>query len=244
MRSRSVFFAAVVVTGIAMCCLSCGKESRDREVSDEAGTGTYSAADTVYWNLLTTYLQEHFDDFHDVTMRYHHQDHTINGLVEIKMNWENQVLKSAEVVTNETGSDDLPEALIEKMKGWNIEGLDGPAEITLPVRVKLVGLDDPEFPNTAILTGEVTDQDGNPIPDALIMIKPQVAGMVYRARTNREGIFVRTLIPPATWDLECSHSGYETVTKEGVSLAAGDHHRECETPGCGIFRVGPVHSVH
>jgi hypothetical protein len=60
----------------------------------------------------------------------------------------------------------------------------------------------------------------------MVVIKPQVAGMVYRAETNREGVFVRTLIPPGTWDLEYSLQGYESTLKEGVTLSAGQHMRE------------------
>jgi hypothetical protein len=159
-------------------------------------------------------------------MRYHHKDHTINGRVVISMIWEGGALKSAEVVGNETGDDGLPEALIESIQGWKVEGLEGPAQVAVPFNVKLVGLDDPEFPNTGILTGEVTDAEGTPLPGALILIRPEVAGQVYRAETNREGVFVRTLIPPGVWDLECSLLGYGTAAKPGLEISAGDHKRE------------------
>ena len=226
MKPNRFPLAAILALGIILCCLSCGEKAEDQRAAEGTETSTYTPADTLHWDIFVAYLQSHFDDFHDVTMRYHHQDHTINGVVDILMTWENRVLKSAEVVGNATGSDDLPEALIEKMRKWEIEGLDGPTDITLPVNVKLVGLDDPDFPNTAILTGEVKDTGGDPVHGAMIMIRPELAGMVFRAESNREGIFVRTLIPPGTWDLECSHQGYETVLKKGVSLAAGEHVRE------------------
>jgi hypothetical protein len=206
--------------------LSCGEKAEDRQAQGTDETPVYTAADTLNWNTFITHLRENFDDLHDVTMRYHHRDYTINGIVTLWMAWENGRLKSSDVVGNETGSDDLPASLIEKMEDWEIQDLTGPAEITVPVNVKLVGLDHPDFPNTAILTGEVQDAGGNPVHGAMIMIRPQVAGAVFRAETNREGIFVRTLIPPGTWDLECSHQGYETASKEGVDLAAGEHTRE------------------
>jgi hypothetical protein len=226
MRRKRMWLPGLIMLITMVCCLACGEKTKDKEAAEEAATPGYTKADTLHWNLFVSYLQEHFDDFHDVTMRYHHKDHTINGIVEIRMTWEGGLLKSAEVLSNETGSDDLPESLIEKMRGWEIPGLDGPAEITVPVNVKIVGLDDPEFPNTAILTGEVLDAEGNPLPGVMVVIKPQVAGMVYRAETNREGIFVRTLIPPGTWDIEYSLQGYEPSVKQGVSLAAGQHTRE------------------
>ncbi len=226
MRTKVGRLAWSMTLWIVVCCLSCGGKTDDRHAEDTSEAPAYTAADTLNWNTYVAYLQEHFDDFHDVTMRYHHQDHTINGVVEIRMTWEGGRLTSADVVSNETGNDDLPKSLIEKMQMWEIAGLEGPAEITLPVNVQIVGLDDPDFPNTAILTGEVRDKDGAPLHGAMIVIKPEVAGQVYRAQTNREGIFVRTLIPPGTWDLECSLQGYETVSKQGVAMSAGQHVRE------------------
>jgi hypothetical protein len=216
--------------GAILCLLSCGDDTKDEDAI-EAGSPEYTAADTLHWNLLVAYLQEHFDDFHDVTMRYHHQDHTINGTIMIRMTWEDEVLKSAEVLSNETGSEELPLALIDKMTNWQIEGLDRRSVITLPVKVKLVGLDDPEFPNTAMLTGEVTDSDGNPLPGAIVSFMPRSGEQVLRTRTNREGIFVMTLIPPGVWDLECLLQGYGPATKEEITLSAGDHARERFTLG-------------
>ena len=231
MRAKRILVPAVLLLGIMLCCLSCGKETKvDGTGADGAGgeaeAPAFPAPDSLEMEILFAYIQVHFDDIHDVTMRYHHKDHAINGRVVIEMTWEEGALKSAEVVGNETGDDGLPDAMIEKIRGWNIEGLDGPAQVAVPFNVQLVGLDDPEFPNTAILTGEVTDADGKPLKEAMILIRPEVAGQVYRAETNREGIFVRTLIPPGTWDVECSLSGYGTVTKPGVELSAGKHERE------------------
>lgn len=226
MRTVGRSLVIILIICAAICSFSCGEKTEQDKSTGAREQPGYTAADTLNWNLFVAYLQEHFDDFHDVTMRYHHQDHTINGIVELKMTWENGSLVSAEVLSNETGNDDLPQSLIEKMQGWRIEGLQGSAEITLPVNVKLVGLDDPRFQETAILTGEVTGEGGGRLHGAMILIKPEVAGQVYRAETNREGIFVRTLIPPGTWDLECSLEGYETESRQGVVLSAGQHRRE------------------
>lgn len=226
MRSRWTWLAVLVMSVVMICCISCGKKAEDRDAADEGEAATVAEVDTVYMDLLAAHIQGHFDDFHDVTMRFHHQDPTLNGMVEIKVMWENRVLKAAEVVGNETGSDDLAAALIEKMQAWEIEGLDGPFELVLPIKVKLVGLDGSGFSNTAILTGEIRDAEGSPVEGVMVLIKPEVAGAVMRAQTNREGIFVRTLIPPGTWDVEYSLQGYETARKEGIKLAAGKHVRE------------------
>jgi len=226
MRAKVGWLSLFWVLLIMMWILSCGEKTEDGQAEGAPEKPAYTAADTLNWNTFVAYLRAHFDDFHDVTMRYHHRDHTINGIVQLRMTWEDGSLVSADVISNETGSDDLPESLIEKMKKWKIEDLDGPADITLPVNVKLVGLDDPRFAETAILTGEVSDTEGGPLPGAMILIKPEVAGQVYRAETNREGIFIRTLVPPGTWNLECSLQGYETSSKQVVILSAGQHLRE------------------
>ena len=226
MSDRRVMILCAVLFGVLLGCLACGKEAETEGAGGETAAEAIAPLDSLGQKALLTYLREHFDDIHDVTMRFHHKDHTINGRVAIKMVWEGGAIKSAEAVANETGDDELPGSLIENMMKWRIEELEGPAQVVLPFNVRIVGLDDPEFPNTAILTGEVVDAAGNPLGGALVTIKPEVAGMVHRAETNREGIFVRTLIPPGTWDLDCTLLGYGTASKTGVDLAAGEHRRE------------------
>jgi hypothetical protein len=218
-------FAGLLAAGLVVFCLACGDKTEDRASGESTGKPSYTAADTLNWNVFVAYLQDHFDDLHDVTMRFHHRDETLNGILVLRMEWEEGRLRSAEVVSNETGSDELAEALIEKIRGWNIPDLQGPSEISLPVNVKLVGLDDPAFPDRAILTGEVTDTEGKPVSEAMVELKPPGGGVGLRAETNREGIFVRTLIPPGVWDLECSHSGFEPASGKQVALAAGRHGR-------------------
>ncbi|MGD9401226.1 MAG: carboxypeptidase-like regulatory domain-containing protein [bacterium] len=228
MRSKRVGIIFMILIGLALYGLSCGNEpgSDSGRSRAEAETGDVAPLDSLGQKVLLDYVRGHFDDIHDVTMRYHHRDHTINGLVAIEMVWEGGTVRSAKVLTNETGDEDLPLAMIEKIQGWKVEGLDGPSKVVLPFNVRLVGMDDPEFLNTGIMTGEVMDADGNPLSGALIMIRPQVAGLVHRAETNREGIFVRTLIPPGVWDVECSLSGYGAASKVGLKIMGGEHCRE------------------
>ena len=225
MRNSHPAFLAVVMLLAVMLCLSCGGEKQPERAGTDSGEAAPAQPDSASLEMLFAHIMGHFDDIHDVTMRYHHKDHNINGRVAIHTEWEGGVLAASEVVTNETGDDGLPESIIEKLRAWKIEGLEGPLQVTVPFNVQIVGLDDPEFPNTAILTGEVAGEDGTPLSEALILIKPEVAGHVFRTRTNREGIFVSTLIPPGTWDVECSLLGYGTEASTGLDLGAGDHER-------------------
>ena len=175
-----------------------------------------------------SYLRANFDDLHDVSMRFHHLDHSIRGVVEFAMSWDNGVLASVDVANNETDNADLAAALIEKFRTWRIEGLDGPFRTTLPISIWLAGSDDPAFPARAILTGTVTDAGGQPLYGAEVQFfaKNPSQEPVPGARANREGVFVRTLIPPGEWSLKCSADGWAPVVLDGIVLTAGEHHRQ------------------
>jgi len=209
--------------------LSCGPRR------DDGNELSGAAADSVAGTLLTAYLRANFADLHDVSMRFHHMDHTIGGMIEFAMSWESGELTTVAVANNETDNADLAAALIEKFRTWRIEGLDGPFRINLPINIRLVGSDDPLFETRAILTGTVTDSGGQPLNGAEVRFIALRAGQepVPAARTNREGVFVRTLIPPGEWSLQCSHDGWTPVIVAGIALTAGQHHREriVLTPG-------------
>jgi hypothetical protein len=89
-----------------------GQSSGDRSTKYQA------VADSVYGAILMDHLRANFDDIHDVSMRFHHQDHTIGGLLVFVTVWENGMLDSIAVARNDTGNDDLPAALIEKFRTW------------------------------------------------------------------------------------------------------------------------------
>ncbi|TFH01471.1 MAG: carboxypeptidase regulatory-like domain-containing protein [Calditrichales bacterium] len=183
--------------------------------------------DSINTVLLINHLRENFDDIHDVSMRFHHQDHTQNGLIVLHMQWENGALQSAEAVQNETGNPDFAAGLIEKIKTWSIPALDGPFEINLPLRIRIVGLTDSTFAEKSIFTGQVTDTDGQPVHRAMIRFNPvsNPQDSVAVCYSNREGIFVRTLIPPGTWALQISGDGYQTTVIKEIEFKAGAHLR-------------------
>ncbi len=189
--------------------------------------GTAAANDSLNASLLLAHLRNHFDDIHDVSMRFHHRDHRIAGLIALRMFWQQERMDSVEVVQNETGDKEFPSELIKKLQTWRVTGLQGPFTMTLPLRIKLVGSDDSDFPNKAILTGQVYDADSVPVQDAVIRFLPgeEGLGMVPPARSNSEGIFVRTLIPPGVWTLQCEREGYCTIRLEKIVLHPGEHAR-------------------
>lgn len=207
----------VVLPGVSCSQQTEQSQTQDLPPSDSANTA-----------LLMQHLRTHFDDLHDVSMRFHHMDHTLGGMIVFETSWENGNSTSIQVVENETGDSSLAASLIEKFSAWQIEGMEGTFATHLPIRIQLVGSDDPDFPNRALITGLVADADGEPLHRARLKFVPQQSGQesVPNATTNREGIFVRTLIPPGEWALECTYEGKTPVVVEGIMLDAGEHHRE------------------
>ena len=178
-------------------------------------------------DLFLTHLRAHFDDIHDVSMRFHADDPWIDGTITLRMDWRGGRLEKGEVLDNDTGSPEEGVALLEAVGRWSVDGLDGPARLTIPFRIKLVGSDEPEFPHTAILTGSVRAADGRGVHGARIVFRAResVEAKVPDARTSREGIFVRTLVPPGSWDLACVVDGETVQEVTGVRLEAGQHRR-------------------
>ncbi len=197
--------------------------SADQEQSS-AGT---SANDSIYTALLINHLRANFDDIHDVSMRFHHMDHTLNGIIQIQMHWENGIMTAASVVTNETGNAEFANALIENIKKWHIKELTGPFDIVLPLRIKIVGSDDPTFSQKGILTGEIFDSDNNSIHNARLTFRSpgNPNDTLRNCYSNREGIFVRTLIPAGSWDVECNATGFQKVILRDISFGKGEHLR-------------------
>jgi hypothetical protein len=219
MKAHSVVALAVVVSVSLSAC----NKSEDQESSR-----TGAVNDSVYTALLINHLRDNFDDIHDVSMRFHHLDHRLNGVIGIAMKWEDGRMTFASVAGNETNSQEFADALIANIGKWYIEGLTGPLSIILPLRIKIVGSDDSTFSEKGILTGEITDSDGNPVRGAELHLRSSSnpEDTLANCYSNREGIFVRTLIPVGSWDLECSAPGFDRVLIENIGFEQGDHVRK------------------
>ncbi len=178
--------------------------------------------------LFLKHLRNNFDDIHDVSMRLHHLDHELNGIIALEMVWEGGRLISCSVLENETGNESFPADLGSAIGKWQIEEMPESCEFSFSFRIKIVGSDDPSFSEKAIFTGEVLDNEGNPVKEARISLRRSGDrdDSVSDSRTNREGIFVRTLIPPGTWNISISCPGYEDVILENSEFRGGEHKRE------------------
>ncbi len=190
-----------------------------------------NTSDSIYTSLLINHLRNNFDDIHDVSMRFHHFDHNLNGVIQIGMHWENGSMTSSSVVSNETENDEFAKSLITNIEKWHIKDLTGPFDIVLPFRIQIVGSDDSTFSKKGILTGEIMDIKDNPIKTAKLTFRSSTNpdDTVRSCYSNREGIFVRTLIPVGSWDIECTAQGFQKVLLQDVIVSEGDHLRKTIT---------------
>ena len=178
--------------------------------------------------LLISHLKANFDDIHDVSMRFHHLDHKLNGTIELDMLWINGKLSSSKVVKNETGNDDFAKEMQKAIAKWEIPELSDTFKITLPLRVMIFGSDDPSYTEKAICTGTVKDNFGNPVYNAKVTLVSSSwpKKKLKPCYTNREGIFVKTLIPPGEWTIKVEHTECKKTKIEIGDLSPGYHSRQ------------------
>ena len=188
---------------------------------------TTSGQEKTNEEIFINYFMNNWDDIHDVVMRYHNVDPGLKGLVEISMIWEQGKLTDANVSSNSTGNPDFGLSLVEAMKKWTIPGLAEGWSSTIPIRTAIVGSDDPEFSECGIFTGNIIDKSGNPVNGAMVALFPaeNADGTPDTVYTNREGVFICTLLHPGTWRVECTRKSYATVEIDRLTVEKGQHYQ-------------------
>jgi hypothetical protein len=78
-----------------------------------------------------------------------------------------------------------------------------------------------QSPNGTI-NGLVLDPSGKPIAAAEIMIVGDATGVQYPGKTNDEGIYVVTNLPPGPYRLQVSKVGFKTLIKPDITLNVQD----------------------
>lgn len=68
----------------------------------------------------------------------------------------------------------------------------------------------------------VDDQDGKPVPRALVVFRPPYPAGARRARTSMDGTFKLKGISPGMASIEVSRTGYMTRWVSGLNVAAGE----------------------
>ncbi|MFN3413832.1 MAG: TonB-dependent receptor domain-containing protein, partial [Thermoanaerobaculum sp.] len=73
----------------------------------------------------------------------------------------------------------------------------------------------------ARITGTVKDQQGQPLPGAMVEAKNQETGLVARAMTDANGFYRLLNLPPGVYTLTASLSGFATLEQSDVRLVLG-----------------------
>jgi hypothetical protein len=144
------------------------------------------------------------------------------------MTWRQGVLEDASIAENTTGNTAYGESLIRAMEDWNIPEIHHAWSSALPIQTAIKGSDDPAFANRGILTGKVIKQKNEPVPGARVILdgKGSLRGRSDTLYTNREGIFIQTLIMPGKWMLNCSKPGFETLSIKDLEIMKGSHSKQ------------------
>jgi len=70
----------------------------------------------------------------------------------------------------------------------------------------------------ATLSGIVVDPSGRPIPKVEIEILNEATGVRFSARTNDDGIYAVSILPPGQYRVQVSKMGFKTLIKPGIVL--------------------------
>ncbi len=80
---------------------------------------------------------------------------------------------------------------------------------------------DGQSPNGTI-SGIVVDSSGAAIVGAEILIANDATGVQYPAKTNGDGFYLATNLPPGTYRLQVSNSGFKTIIKPDIVIHVQD----------------------
>lgn len=75
---------------------------------------------------------------------------------------------------------------------------------------------------TAQLTAVATDPSGAVVPNAAVTLTNDATGDVRKTKTNNEGYFAITAIPPGTYTVSIQAAGFQGWQQKGIVLNAGD----------------------
>src|ERR1700722_20399768 len=87
-------------------------------------------------------------------------------------------------------------------------GLSFPAKIS----AQMVG---------ATISGTVVDPSGAVIADVKIAVTNAATGSIANAATNSVGVFAAPNLPPGTYELSASATGFSTLVRNRITLTVG-----------------------
>src|SRR5437588_604052 len=71
---------------------------------------------------------------------------------------------------------------------------------------------------TATVNGQVRDSSGAVVQDAAVQLINDRTGARFPARTNKEGIYSVTNLPPGNYHIQVSKAGFKTIVKPDIVL--------------------------
>ena len=75
---------------------------------------------------------------------------------------------------------------------------------------------------TGTISGLILDPDGRVIPDADILVVNDVTGVQYSTKTNNDGLYVISNLPPGPYRLQVSKIGFKALIKPNIVLNVQD----------------------
>lgn len=182
------------------------------------------------WDLTNSNLVEHLERNAIIGTAYlkntvFSDDPYLKGTVEIKMEWINGKLSNADVKSNNTGSPNFGTALIDAMQNWYIKELPIKWNSMVPFKTEIYGSKNPAFKDCCIFTGKVIQLNGLPVKKARIILNPVLNGEAKADTlyTNREGIFIKTLLKPGKWEVICQNPVVELAEEFQINISVGEH---------------------
>lgn len=75
---------------------------------------------------------------------------------------------------------------------------------------------------TGTLTGHVTDQNGDAVPNAQVTIANPERGLERTFQTNEEGIYIAPLLPPGTYTITVEAPNFKRLVRQNVVVNVND----------------------
>jgi hypothetical protein len=74
----------------------------------------------------------------------------------------------------------------------------------------------------ALVNGQVLDSSGAIVPDALVQIISDTTHITYEGHTNREGVYSVANLPPGSYHIQVSKTGFKTIIRPDIVLNVQD----------------------
>jgi len=91
---------------------------------------------------------------------------------------------------------------------------------------------------TASVNGTVTDQSGAVVPGAKVTLKNLSTGIARSVTTTKDGVYVFTLIPIGSYELDVEQQGFDKYAQHGINLQINQNARQDVT-----LKVGSTSQV-